>query len=388
MKIRYFSAFVFKLLLSVLLVISLLPANAGRISAESHEGTVRITKISYIWFNGNPDRKAQPDNTFRYADGSTNGHTFTSKRRNANININYSDDMYSSAVRIKIVELNCLTGQGSTNYIVVDKNNYVSELTKLKISSLSVEDYVRQCVSEYYDHLLPWEMPPNVDIEADVQIVLSRFLNNYNIHPNENFSDATAKASGFGSWSNMIQIVKEQFYAREMGRLSVDGKTSWCIEPKVDRISSGSYVNSSSRLPSQQWALSASLIMSDALAKGAGKNDVNGNNYYFAAQVLIWELVDGLLDYETLNWKSSAPSGYYKGIIVGNKLEMYYLTLKEMVLAQRLDNIPSFLTSSYEYQLSGQIRTYTYPSKNVGGQLVPAEYMILYDRNRKVMDYS
>ncbi|MBR0138455.1 MAG: hypothetical protein IJM15_08590 [Erysipelotrichaceae bacterium] len=387
MKIRYFSAFVFKLLMIAVLMISGLSLNSDNVAAEGN-GSVRITKISYIWYNGNPDRKAQPDNTFRYGDGTTNGHTFTSKRRNANIDIHYSDEIYSSAVRIKIVELDCLTGEGNTSYIVVDRNNYVTELTKLKISSLSVEEYVRNYITEYYDSLPPWEYPLGINYEQETQKVLAKFQSKYGIRPSDNFSDATAKASGFGSWSNMIQIVKEQFYSREMGRLSVDGKTSWCIEPKVDRIGAGTYVSTSSRLPSEQWALSASLIMSDAIAKGADKNDVNGNNYYFAAQVLIWELVDGLLDYETLNWKSSNPSGYYKGVIVGNKLEMYYQTLKEMVLAQRLDNIPSFLTSSYDYQLTGQIKTYTYPSKCVDGQLVPDEYLILYDRNGKVLEYE
>ena len=337
------------LLADVLLVTALVFMVNTPAYALSSSRTTHASKSTY-WYNGSPSINPQRNNTFHYV-GGTNGKTFTSSPIPDNYIVE-SDFNGVSSVEIKYTSA-AVAALGSTS---------------LKISNVdNIEATIRAKCDD------------TSTIEEQIMAGGGVTVRNATIALGLSESDTWGKfyltALGYSSTEAVIQDFKSCFYERNLWHLTTDGQSSYCLEPKTLIGGTITAASGSAALGTDQWAHVAGLIAS-AASKASGGGEPT-ERYYQAAQALIWELCEGLVDYYTL--EHTGASGYYNGMIVGNGLQSQYETIKSLVAVAR--EIPSFLTRDMAYRKTGTVATYSYGCTWVEDHFVVDDSLILTDYN-------
>ena len=310
--------------------------------------TTNATASQY-WYNGAPSINPQANNTFKFADGSTTAYgrtqTFTSQQAPSNFHI---VNTFGGVQSVKIDYIQTI--QGSNSLTITSPTSIDSEI-----------DYLCGNQSLIID-----------EVQAGGGTSLRTAAIALGLDPDTDTMGAMYLASmGYSSVGEVKRDFAACFYIRNLWHLTTDGVTSWCLQPQT-MIGTTNTVSGSSVVGTEQWANTVSLIAGSAMALGADTNEA----YYQAAQCLIWEVVGGLVDYNTLEHTST--SDYYNGMIVGNGLQARYGDIKSKTLDSKL--IPSFL-SSYVRSANGNTKTYYYPATWVKDHYELADSLILTDNN-------
>ena len=160
-----------------------------------------------------------------------------------------------------------------------------------------------------------------------------------------------------------------------VGRPYVNGQLAFCVEPQM-KVPSGTDVSQidPAVLFSAREQQVIALISYYALEMGAATDDA----VFGAAQMMIWEVCNGTLNYQDLTNNGHLPNIYYGGVV--GRWEAQYEALRQAVLHYR--TIPSFMTP-YNYGAFLSACSYSIPSSYYDGGQFQGE-MILEDYNSVV----
>jgi len=323
--------------------------------ADSHRTTATAT--NQYWYNGHPSINPQPDNTFTYEDGGTNGQVFTSQLPPPNMEV--LESTFGGILKIRVHRIQAAVNSGQRPY---------------QDLSMEMINYFQEEASKGTTILEQMENSP-----PSIAASIRKTMEAIGLSESNSWSDYIAGQFGYRSIDELQADVNKMFYQRNLWRLSTNGQTSWCLEPKVTIGSGLSTVDATTIMGSDQRSYLLGLIVSAATKMGADSNDA----IYQAAQALIWELMGGLLNYDDLSRKGN--SGYYNGMIVGNGLQNEYEAIKLWI--SELRKIPSFLVNDYTYQKSG-CNTYYYGVTWTEDHFELDDELILKDWNGLVLDWK
>ena len=322
--------------------------------ADSYRTTATAT--NQYWYNGHPNINPQADNTFRYEDGGTNGQVFTSELPPENMEV--VDSTFGQVLKIRVYRLDSVVSAGQHSY---------QELTFEELDYFKSEASTGSTIGEQMASAYP-----------AAGAVIRRTMEAIGLNEDNSWSEYIAGQFGYSSIDALQADVNKMFYQRNLWRLSTNGETSWCLEPKLLIGGGLSTVDATTLMGTDQRSYLLGLIVSAANSMGAETDD----GIYQAAQALIWELMGGLLNYHDLSHKST--SGYYNGMIVGNNLQSQYEAIKLWI--SELRKIPSFLVNDYTYSKSG-CKTYYYGVTWNEDHFDLDDELILKDWNGLVLDW-
>lgn len=84
------------------------------IVAYADSGSTKATATNQYWYNGHPNINPQPDNTFTYEDGGTNGQVFTSE--NPPPNMEALESTFGGVTKIRVYRIQSAVSSGQPKY--------------------------------------------------------------------------------------------------------------------------------------------------------------------------------------------------------------------------------------------------------------------------------
>ena len=84
--------------------------NLDVIVAHADSFSTKATATNQYWYNGHPNINPQPDNTFTYEDGGTNGQVFTSE--NPPPNMEALESTFGGVTKIRVYRIQSAVSSG------------------------------------------------------------------------------------------------------------------------------------------------------------------------------------------------------------------------------------------------------------------------------------